>query len=91
MDAVYAEMVAACDRLLLLVTGPRALSSAEGQAAALETIELLAKLEGWLKSNLDSPPPMLAEEGLQTLQHRVQVLDHLTPVLSALQEIGYPH
>lgn len=89
MDSVYAEMVAACDRLLLLVTGATALSSPEGQEAALEAIELLAKLEGWLKSNLNSEPPMLSEEGLRSLVHRTKVLEHLAPVFDALRQRGF--
>ena len=88
-EAVYTEMVTACERLLLLVTGPKAVASPEGQAAVLEAIDLLSKLEGWLKCNLECPHPMLSEEGLQSLQYRVQVLEHLGKVFDALREHGY--
>lgn len=88
MDAVHTEMVAVCDRLLTLLTGKNPLQGID-KDAALDAIELLIQLEGWLKSNAASPLPPLEEEALTQLKHRVQVLQHVQPVIDLLATEGW--
>jgi len=88
MDIVHEKMVDACERLLRLTTGKNALTSTEELDAASEAIELLIQLEGWLKSDADTPPPHLEQESLALLQHRIKVLEHLAEVMVAFAERG---
>lgn len=88
MHAIHTEMVAVCDRLLTLLTGRDPLQGID-QDAALDAIELLIQLEGWLKSNAASPLPPLEEEALAALTHRVQVLEHVQPVIELLTARGW--
>jgi len=88
MDAVHTEMVAVCDRLQTLLTGKNPLQGID-KDAALDAIELLIQLEGWLKSNAAAPLPPLEEEALALITHRVKVLEHVKPVLDLLASDGW--
>ena len=87
MTEIINEMVDTVDRLLLLLTGPHAVTDPEHKEAALEAFGLLTRLESWL-STKDSFP-QLHEQALANLQHRIEVLEHINRVILVLQERGY--
>lgn len=88
MDEIHLSMVAICDRLLLLMTGKTPLEGID-QEAALEAIELLMKLEGWLKNDASATLSPLVEEALTQITHRVHVLQHVQPVTDLLTAQGW--
>ena len=88
MDEIHLSMVAVCDRLLLLMTGKTPLEGID-RDAALEAIELLMKLEGWLKNDSSAALPPLVEEALAQITHRVHVVQHIQPVIDLLAAQGW--
>lgn len=90
MDEIHLGMVETCDQLLRLLTGRRAFEvGAEQQEAALEALDLLASLEGWLKSSAGQELPVLPDAALEQLRHRALVLKHVAPVLALLVAQGF--
>ncbi|GEM_PF-5375264 len=88
MDEIHISMVAVCDRLLMLMTGKTPLEGIDREAA-LEAIELLMNLEGWLKHDSSAALPPLVEEALAQITHRVHVVQHIQPVIDLLAAQGW--
>lgn len=86
MEKLLATMVRTCDRLLELLTGPRALTDPEAADAAREAIALLQLLESQLSGAADGF--VLDDSALDNLQHRTAVLEHVNEVLAVLCELG---
>ena len=90
MEEIHLEMVETRDQLLRLLTGRRALEGGpEQQEAALEALDLLARLEGWLKSCAGQVLPVAPAVAFEQLRHRALVLKHVAPVLALLVAQGF--
>lgn len=88
METVISTMLATCDRLLTLLTGPHAITSAEGKEAAEEAIGLICNLESYLAGASSQSYTGLAEQAIANLKHRTLVLEHIGEVLTVLKAQG---
>lgn len=77
-------MVRSCDRLLQLLTGPQAITDPAAIEAALEAIELLRVLEGYLKGAGERFA--ISAATFDNLEHRTAVLGHIADVVAELRE-----
>jgi len=87
MDKLHTTMVDTCDRLLSLLTGPEAVADPMAAEAALEAIELLQVLEGYLKGTADRLPIDAAL--FRPSRHQAEVSNHVTDVFRVLNEQGF--
>lgn len=88
MDKLHTTMVATCDRLLSLVTGPGAARDPVVAEAALEAIEFLQALEGYFKGAEVRAPLDPAVPARFHFRHPAETSHHVTDVLKVLNEEG---
>lgn len=88
MDKLHTTMVATCDRLLSLVTGPGAARDPVVAEAALEAIEFLQALEGYFKGAEVRTPFDPAVPARFHFRHPAETSHHVTDVLRVLNEEG---
>jgi len=86
MDKLHTTMVDTCDRLLLLLTGPEAVTDPAATEAALEAIEILRVLEGHLKGAAGKAP--IDEAMFDCVRRRAEVSSHISDVVGVLHEEG---
>jgi hypothetical protein len=87
MDKLHTTMVNACDRLLLLLTGPEAVTDPAAAEAALEAIEILRVLEGHLKGAAGNA---VIDEGMfDRIRRRSEVSNHISEVVGILRDEGF--
>lgn len=89
MDKLHTTMVNTCDRLLLLLTGPEAVTDPAAAEAVLEAIEVLQVLEGRLKG---AGGTLAVDDGMfEQVRRRSEVASLISDVVGTLREEGLCH
>lgn len=87
MNAILTSLVNTCEHLLLLLTGPHALTSPDRKEAAEEAISVLTDLEGALKvSHASAAASMM--RSIASVKHPTEVRYYLADVIRTLQTNG---